>query len=74
MLDIVISALVLTTVLADWWILLPLGILLLSIAHRRSMEVQAREQQISVAIGVLAIVVPLVTWTTSHQFWRWFLD
>jgi hypothetical protein len=74
MLEIAIVALVLMTVLADWFILLPLGILLLSIAHRRRLEVQAREQQINVAVGVLAIVVPLVTWTASHQFWRWFID
>jgi hypothetical protein len=72
--DFISPLLVMATLFASWYILLPLGILLMIIAGRRWSQMQAHERWGSMAISVLAMVVPLVTWTASHQFWRWFID
>jgi hypothetical protein len=60
--------------LAAWYILLPLGIVMMISLSSRWRELQRTARWTSLVVGVLAIAVPLLTWRASHQFWLWFID
>ena len=62
------------TLLAAWYILLPLGLALLLSMGFRCSGMPLRRRWATLAVRVLAVAVPLLTWTASHQFLRWFID
>jgi hypothetical protein len=72
--DIMTFVLVLATVFASWYLLLPLGIALAISMCWRWSEMNARGRWITVGASVMAIAVPPLTWIASHQFMRWFID
>ena len=62
------------TLLATWYILLPLGIVLIINLDSEWRGLQWHARWATLGVSVLAIAVPLLTWRASHQFWLWFID
>ncbi len=63
------------TMLASWYYLLPLGAITLALLSRTEPQLEyPRERRIIMYVGLLMTVVPVLTWTASHQFMRWFFD
>ena len=72
--DFMIVPIMLGTLLAAWYVLLPLGIALLLSMGLRWSGMPLRRRWATLGVSVLAVAVPMLTWTASHQFLRWFLD
>jgi hypothetical protein len=60
--------------IAAWYVLPPLGLLTLPLLHRAWSGLRITERWRATSLCVLAIIVPILTWTVSHKFLIWLAE
>jgi hypothetical protein len=62
------------TLITGWYILVPLGFVTLLTLGRRWPQMRGRTRWLRLGVSLLAIVLPLLTWSATSRFWIWLLD